>query len=142
GRPFIGQLGWDAPIADIQATVAAAKPAGGVAVVGYCWGGSLAFLSAVKVDGLACAVGYYGGQIATQLDALPRVPLMLHFGEQDASIPQADVEKIRGAVPGATVFTYPGAGHGFSCDARRSHEPSSAALARERTLAFIREHVG
>lgn len=142
GRPFVGQLGWDAPIADIRATVAAAAPAGRVAVVGYCWGGSLAFLSAVKVDGIACAVGYYGGQIAARLDAPPRVPLMLHFGEQDASIPMTDVEKVRRAIPGATVFTYPGAGHGFACDERQSHEPSSAALARERTLSFIREHVG
>ena len=142
GRPFVGQLGWDAPIADIRATVAAAAPAGRVAVVGYCWGGSLAFLSAVKVDGIACAVGYYGGQIAARLDGPPRVPVMLHFGEQDASIPLSDVEKIRRAVPGATVFTYPNAGHGFACDERQSHEPSSAALARERTLSFIREHVG
>jgi len=142
GRPFVGHLGWDAPIADIEATVAAAKTAGRVAVVGYCWGGSLAFLSAVKVDGIACAVGYYGGQIAARLDRPPRVPLMLHFGEQDASIPLADVEKIRRAAPAATVFTYPGAGHGFSCDERQSYEASSAALARERTLAFVREHVG
>ena len=67
---------------------------------------------------------------------------MLHFGEQDASIPLTDVEAIRRGLPAATVFTYPGAGHGFSCDERQSFEPRSAALARERTLAFLREHVG
>jgi len=142
GRPFVAKLGWDAPIADIQATVNAARPAGRFAVVGYCWGGSLAFLSAVRVDGIACAVGYYGAQIAAGLDAPPRVPVQLHFGEQDSGIPLSDVEKIRRAVPAAAVFTYPGAGHGFACDERQSHEPSSAALARERTLAFLREHVG
>jgi carboxymethylenebutenolidase len=142
GRPLVTQLGWGAPVADLRATVAAAAAAGRVGVVGYCWGGSLAFLSAVGVDGVACAVGYYGGQIAQRLDPPPRAPLMLHFGEQDAGIPLADVEAIRHAVPTATVFTYPGAGHGFSCDERQSFEPRSAALARERTLSFLREHVG
>ncbi|MGZ6140465.1 MAG: dienelactone hydrolase family protein, partial [Myxococcaceae bacterium] len=88
------------------------------------------------------AVAYYGAQIAARLDVPPRVPVQLHFGEQDSGIPPSDVEKIRRAVPAATVFTYPGAGHGFSCDERQSHEPASAALARERTLAFLRENVG
>ena len=142
GRPLVAQLGWDAPLADLQATLNAAAEAGRVGVVGYCWGGSLAFLSAVRLRGLSCAVSYYGGQIAGRLDEPPRVPVMLHFGEEDAGIPLADVEKIRRAVPDATVHTYPGAGHGFSCDERRSFEPRSAALARERTLAFLREHVG
>ncbi len=86
-------------------------------------------------------MGYYGGNIAKSLDAKPKVPLMLHFGERDDHIPMSDVEAIRAALPGVPVFTYP-AGHGFNCDARGSYDAPSAAQALERTLAFFAEHLG
>lgn len=141
GGAFPRKLGWDAPIADIQTTVDAAAQVGKVAVVGYCWGGSLAFRSAARVNGIACAVGYYGGHIVLQLDQIPRVPLLLHFGEKDAGIPLSDVEKIRRAVPSAEIHTYP-AGHAFNCDERQAYDALSAALARGRTIDFLRQHVG
>jgi carboxymethylenebutenolidase len=141
GGAFPRKLGWDGPLADIQATVEAAAPAGRVAVVGYCWGGSLAFRSAARVHGIACAVGYYGGHIVLQLDQTPRVPLLLHFGEKDAGIPLSDVEKIRQALPAAEIHTYPAA-HGFNCDERQSYDALSAALARGRTIDFLRQYLG
>lgn len=126
---------------DVQAAIDFAGAAGRVGVVGFCWGGTLAFESAVRLTGLSAAVGYYGGGIAARLDETPRVPVMLHFGEHDDHIPVSDVEKIRAAFPELPVFTYP-AGHGFNCDQRGSYDRASADLALARTLPFLRQHVG
>ena len=129
---------------DIAASIAALEGSGRIGIVGYCLGGSLAWLAAIRLSGLAAAVGYYGGMVAANLDETPRCPVMLHFGEEDGGIPMADVEKIRASVDPGTVqvFTYPGAGHAFNRDGNAAwHEPS-AKLARERTLAFLRAHVG
>ncbi|HEX6243940.1 MAG TPA: dienelactone hydrolase family protein [Polyangiales bacterium] len=140
GRGLIQRLGWDAPLADIGAAAAALASNGKVGVVGYCWGGTLAFLSAARVDGIAAAVGYYGTAISKQLDATPKVPTLLHFGEKDASVPPADIETIRRRQPELSIEVYP-ADHGFNCDARGSYHAPSAALALERTLAFFARHL-
>ncbi len=126
---------------DVAAAVAAAAEGGRVGVVGYCWGGTLAYASACDVTGVAAAVGYYGGGIAAMLDEKPTVPVMLHFGERDDHIPMDDVSKINAAMPQVPVYAYP-AGHGFNCDARGSYDKPSADLALGRTLAFLRENVG
>ncbi len=123
---------------DIAAAIAALKGSGKIAVVGYCWGGSLAFLSATRLSGIASAVGYYGGMIAAHANEKPKVPVMLHFGEKDHGIPMSDVAKVKAARPEVNIYTYP-AGHGFSCDERASFDEASHALALERTLAFFRE---
>lgn len=125
---------------DVAAAVDALKAAGHVGVVGYCWGGTLAFAAALDLP-VSAAVGYYGGGIAGLLDRTPAVPTMLHFGEHDHHIPMSDVEKIRAAEPSVQVFTY-AAGHGFNCDARGSYDKASAELALSRSLPFLREHVG
>jgi len=131
-------------LADIAACVAALKPAGKVGIVGYCLGGSLAWLAAARVTGLAAAVGYYGGAIASELNAKPRCPVMLHFGEEDTGIPMSDVAKIKAAADPALVqvFTYKGAGHAFNRDGSAAWHGEAARVARERTIAFLREHVG
>jgi len=126
---------------DIAAAIAALKGSGKIGVVGYCWGGSLAFLAATRLGGISGAVGYYGGMIAAHANEKPKVPLMLHFGEQDHGIPMADVQKIRAARPETKIFTYP-AGHGFSCDERASFDEASHELAQQRTLAFFKETLG
>jgi carboxymethylenebutenolidase len=129
---------------DVQAAIDALKPPQGpgvkVGIVGYCWGGSLAFLAATRLSGLACAVGYYGGRIAGHRDEKPKVPTILHFGEQDEGIPMADVEAIKAARPEVKIYTYP-ADHGFSCDERGSFEPESHEKALKVTLAFFRENL-
>ncbi len=114
---------------------------GKVGVVGYCWGGTLAYLAACSLSGVAAAVGYYGGGVGSHLDQKPKVPTMLHFGEKDDHIPMDTVEKIRAALSGVPVYTYP-AGHGFNCDQRGSYDKPSADLALSRTLPFFRENVG
>ena len=141
GIALMSGIGLDRMVLDIAAAVAALQSSGKVGVVGYCLGGSLAWLSAAKVDGLACAVGYYGGAIAKHLDARPRVPVMLHFGEEDPSIPPEDVEKIRAAADPALVqiFTYPEAGHAFNRDGTERFHGEAARVARDRTIAFLNE---
>ena len=123
---------------DIEAAIEAVNSAGKVGVVGYCWGGTLAYASAVNLPGVAAAVGYYGGGVAAMSDKAPQAPVMLHFGEKDHSISMADVEKVKMNQLSVPVFVYP-AGHGFNCDERASYDKDSADLARSRTLAFFAE---
>jgi carboxymethylenebutenolidase len=128
---------------DVRAAVKELQKTGlKVGVVGYCMGGTLAWLAATRIDGTAAAVGYYGGGIADTASEQPRCPVMLHFGETDASIPPEHWGKVRAAQPQLPVYVYPGAGHGFSCDERASFHKPSHEQARERTIAFFREHLG
>ena len=141
GTKIVQQVDQKAALTDVQAAVQAATEGGKVGVVGFCWGGALAFAASAELSGLSAAVGYYGGGIAKMLDRKPKVPLLLHFGELDDHIPASDVEKIKTALPGVPVDTYR-AGHGFNCDARGSYDKPSADEAMRRTLEFFRKHVG
>lgn len=142
GREIRGKIGWDSMVMDMRAAVDALKKEGlTVGVVGYCMGGSLAWLAATRIPGVAAAVGYYGGAVADFAQEQPRCPVLLHFGETDTSIPKEHWDKIRAAQPKIPMHIYP-AGHGFNCDERASYHESSARLARERTLEFLRKHVG
>lgn len=125
---------------DVATAIDALKGAGKIGVIGYCWGGSLAFLSATRLSGLACAVGYYGGMIAAHAQEKPKAPVLLHFGEHDHGIPMTDVQKIRAARPETRIFTY-NAGHGFSCDERASFDKASHEQALARTLEFLGNHL-
>lgn len=140
-RKFIPRIDWRAMLRDAAAAVAALQGVGKVGIIGYCMGGTVAFIAAGKLDGLSAAVGYYGGQTARNADLVPRVPVQLHFGEHDASIPPSDVETLRQKRPECELFLY-NAGHAFNCDERANYDPESAQLALSRTLAFLAKHVG
>ncbi len=141
GRDIRAKVPLDGTLADLQATIDYAKQFGKVGVVGYCWGGSLAFLAATRLDGVAAAVGYYGGMIAAHAQEKPRVPVILHFGDQDQSIPMSDVEKVKQARADVPSYVYH-AGHGFNCDERGSYNAEAAKVALERTLKFFAEKIG
>jgi carboxymethylenebutenolidase len=141
GRDIRAKVSLDGTLADLQAAIDAVISAGKVGVVGYCWGGGLAFLAATRLSGVAAAVGYYGGLVAAHAQEKPRVPVMLHFGDSDQSIPMSDVETVRQARPDVTTYVYK-AGHGFSCDERQSYNADASNLALERTLKFFRENIG
>lgn len=128
-------------LADIQKSIHYAAGKGKVATVGYCFGGLLTWLSACRLTGLSAAVAYYGGGIVTQKDLRAGCPVMMHFGERDEYIPMSDVAAIRTAQPDVQIHVY-AADHGFNCDQRGSYDRKSALLARERTLAFLGEHLG
>jgi carboxymethylenebutenolidase len=110
-----------------------------VGIIGYCYGGTMAWLAATRLHPEA-AVGYYGGQIAKHIDEEPTVPVMLHFGKQDNHIPAAYVEKIHDAHPEVEIYWYD-AGHGFNCNARASYNAEAAKVARERSLEFLKKHL-
>ncbi len=135
GRGYRMQIPKEKTLLDLAACINVVKHAGRVAVIGYCWGGTLAYLAACELP-IARAVSYYGGQIKDHLDKHPRRPVMYHFGEKDPYIPPGDVEKIRAADPDGVVHLYP-ADHGFNCEERGSYDAASARLARERTLEFL-----
>ena len=109
-------------------------------VIGYCFGGTMAWLAATRL-GPGAAVGYYGGHIADFAQEDPRCPVMLHFGTLDKHIPKEDVERVQTAHPGVQIFWYE-AGHGFNCEARPSFNGAAAKQARERSLEFLKKHLG
>lgn len=135
GRGYRLQIPTEKTLLDMNASINVIKHAGRVAVVGYCWGGTLAYLAACGLP-VACAVSYYGGQIKEHLAKSPKRPVMYHFGEADPHIPMSDVEKIRAADPNGVFHLYP-ADHAFNCDERSTYDAASAALALERTLQFL-----
>jgi carboxymethylenebutenolidase len=130
---------------DIQAAIDHAVQASGgkVGIVGYCWGGLLTWRAACTLTGLSAAAPYYGGGVTTaaEIARQPRVPVMAHFAEEDKWIPLDSVEAFKNAHPQVQVFTY-AAHHGFNCDQRGSWHAPSAQQARERTLAFFKQHLG
>jgi carboxymethylenebutenolidase len=128
-------------VLDIAAAAAMARHAGKVAVIGFCWGGTLAWAAASELP-LGAAVCYYGSGIAGLLPKVPACPTMLHSGEQDKSIPLSDVERLRAAFPQGVYHLY-AAGHAFANDDRPDHYNAEAtALARSRTNAFLAQHIG
>jgi len=141
GRELKARAGTDAALHDVAAARGAAASASRVGIVGYCWGGFIVWMSAARLPGFACAIAYYGGGILDAGDEQPKCPLMAHFGERDTMIPVAGVEKLAAAHPEVQVFVY-AADHGFNCDQRKSYDAAAATLARERTLEFLRQHVG
>jgi len=126
---------------DVDAARAAVAAAGKVGIVGYCWGGLITWLAACRLKGFACAMSYYGGGILEAAGEQPRCPVIAHFGERDHVIPVDGVRAFGEAHPGVGVYIY-AADHGFNCDQRGSYDPAAATLARQRTLDFLRQHVG
>jgi carboxymethylenebutenolidase len=142
GVSLIRQGNSDDRVKDVAAALDYARKATGnkAGVIGYCLGGSMAWLSAARLNPDA-AVGYYGGQIIAYAGESPKAPLLLHFGLQDQHIPKAEIDaKVASAHPEVPIFWYD-AGHGFNCDDRASYNADAAKLARERSLEFLKKHL-
>ena len=136
GREIRLGIEWDVTMLDVGAAVGHVASDGPVAVIGYCWGGSVAWLAASALP-VAAAVGYYGGQITQFLDRPPKCPVLLHFGALDSAIPLDGVAEIGEQYPDVELHVYADADHGFNCDARATYHPESAGLALQRTLSFL-----
>jgi carboxymethylenebutenolidase len=141
GMAIAGKLDREKTVLDVAAAIDVAKAAGKVGIVGYCLGGTVAYLSACRLPGLTAAVGYYGGGVLAAKDQSPLVPTILHFGEKDAHIPIAGVKEFETLHPDVPVYIY-NADHGFNCDERGSYDAPSAELARARTVKFFKQHIG
>ena len=135
GRQIRGQIGWDQALADVAAAAETVREAGKVGIVGYCWGGSVAWAAACR-GRLDAAVCYYGGNVHELKAEQPRCPVLLHFGDRDKFITPEHVEAIATAHPEAEIHRYD-AGHGFNCEDRGDFDPASAELGRSRSLAFL-----
>lgn len=136
GRELVSELGVDAAIDIVSSAARWLREAGHrVAVVGFCWGGSLAFLANTRL-GLP-AVSYYGARTVPFLGESLRAPMLFHFGAEDPGIPAQDIDAHRSRQPAATVHVY-AAGHGFNRDVDPAHyHAASAHLAHRRTLEFL-----
>lgn len=142
GRELRGRIDNTDALKDVQAAIDFLKDHDlKVGVVGYCWGGSLAWASACRLSGIDAAVAYYGGELPNMADEQAKCPTIAHFGETDASIPMDRVAVFQEKQPDIPTYIYP-AGHGFSCDERGSYDAASAALARERTMTFFAAKLG
>jgi carboxymethylenebutenolidase len=141
GRELVTQLGFDAPMRDVRAAAdwLLARGCRSVAIVGYCWGGVIAYLAVTRL-GLP-AVSYYGRLVPQFLHERPQAALLFHFGERDALIPNAVVDAIAARLPQVPLHRYP-AGHAFNRLGDPHGDPACAMLAKERTLAFLRTHSG
>lgn len=140
---FVPKLDMDKATLDVDAAVQwlRSQTSTNVGVVGYCFGGTMAWLSSTRLR-VEAAVGYYGGNIANFVTETPQVPVMLHFGKEDAHIPAEMIETIQTAHPEVPIFLYDGAGHAFN----RSLDPKSyvvdaARLAKSRSLLFFEQHL-
>jgi len=138
---FIPRLNADTGVMDVAAAIdyAARQTGKKVGVVGYCYGGSMAWLAATRLAPSA-AVGYYGGLIPRLAEEAPKAPVMLHFGREDAHIPAEGVNRVQALHPEVEIHWYD-AGHAFNRDVGPGYRPEAAKLARERTVAFLRQHL-
>jgi carboxymethylenebutenolidase len=125
-------------LGDIAAARDFLKPRGKVFVVGYCYGGSFAWIAAGEMEGLAAASSYYGSLVRANATLTPKCPTIVHLGRLDAGIPCDDVKAdVQAANPGVPVYIYDDAGHGFNNEDPARHAAASADLARRRTVELF-----
>jgi len=140
GIGYMQAVKMDQVILDVQAAVNSLAKAGKVGVVGFCWGGTVAYVAAARLS-IAAAVSYYGGGTTNFLAEKPKAPVMYHYGELDTHIPLSAVEQVKAADPDGIFYLYR-ADHGFNCTDRASYEPASAKLAFDRSVEFFKKKLG
>jgi carboxymethylenebutenolidase len=142
-----GKLQPETTLLDVAAAYEFAKDEGkGIGVIGYCYGGLTSWWVATRGETYkmqpSCCVGYYAGGIGKFATEEPSCPVMLHFGADDDHIGKDQIDAVRKAHPEVQIFVYEGAGHAFNRDVDPAHYNAEAAkLARERTLAFLKENI-
>ncbi len=140
-RSYLGNLDWDKMMLDVAAAQAELKGVGPVGVIGFCMGGTAAFLAACRLPGISASVSFYGGMIGKFGDEKPKCPMQMHFGEKDEGIPMTVVDDIKAKQPQAEIYVYPGAPHGFYCDERASYRKEAGDLAWSRTQEFLTKNM-
>jgi carboxymethylenebutenolidase len=150
GLRLYGAYDRDAGAKDVKDTVGAVKNLtdcnGKVAVLGYCLGALMVFLTAVRYHGVDAAVAYHGGDTEKYLGEVDGLtaPLLMHLAEEDEFISKAAQAEIKVALakkPTATVYSYAGQSHAFSRHNGAHYNAAAAALANGRTTEFLHQHL-
>ena len=142
-REHRGNLNDEWILNDVAAAADHVSSAGKVGLIGYCFGGYVAWISACGVDALDCSVSCYGGGVAARAaNDVPNSPVQFHFGDKDHAIPMGDVQAIRDAHPEIPSFIYDDSAHGFCCDDRDVFNAGSCERTHGRTLELFATHVG
>ena len=140
-RKFIAAPDFGAMLRDTQAAIDELRKEGPVGIMGFCMGGTVAFLAACEANNLSAAVCYYGGHIIKMVDKRPKCPTQMHFGEKDAHITMDVVDSIKQKRPDCEIHVYQGADHGFHCDERGSFNDAASKLAWSCSMEFLKKHV-
>ena len=141
-REHRGNLNDEWILNDVSAAADRISSAGKVGLIGYCFGGYVAWISACGVDALACSVSCYGGGVAARAaNDVPNCPVQFHFGDKDHAIPMGDVQAIRDAHPDIPSFIYDDSAHGFCCDDRDVFNAGSCERTHGRALELFAAHV-
>jgi len=140
GQGIAANVNAEMALADVIATAHAAGN-DSIGIVGYGWGGDIAWLAASRTKLFRAGVAWYPPAIANARQDAPNCPFQLHFAEWDVAIPAVHVETIRRAQPQVNLQVYTGATQGFACDERESFNPDIAETARDNMLAFLRRHM-
>ena len=134
----VGKARPEDAMADVQACIDFLKARGPVFIVGYCYGGTIVWQAAGRLNGLAAGSSYYGGGVAGAADLTPKCPVSCHFGRKDGYIPADEVKaKLAKEQPNVGVYIYEKSGHGFNNDGRPDSDPADADLARKRTMELF-----
>lgn len=137
-RETRGKLNDEGILADVDAAAKHVASAGKVGLIGYCFGGYVAWISGCNLDSLAASVACYGGGVAGRAaNDTPKMPIQMHFGDKDHAIPMGDVQSIRDAHPDVPTFIYDDSAHGFCCEERDVHNAGARARCHERAMEFI-----
>ena len=139
------KLGWELPVMDIVALAANLRLESNVSVLGYCYGGSLAWLAMQKSFIFEKGICYYGSSIPAFLELNVNCPSMLHFGSEDKGIPIETIEKVKKFIDKnknkIELYVYENADHGFNCNQRKSYNKKAAELAFEKTIKFLKDSI-
>ena len=143
GLSLKNKLGWDLPVMDIVALAATLRLESNVSILGFCYGGSLAWLAMQKSFIFEKGVCYYGSSIPEFLELNVNCPGLLHFGKEDRGIPPSAIEKVKTYIKKnknkVELFEYENADHGFNCNERKSYNKIAAKMAYEKTLKFLKD---
>ena len=117
---------------------------GKVGVVGFCFGGWISNMMAVRIPDLSASVPFYGGQ--PPLESVPdiKAPLLLHYAGLDTRVNEgwpAYEEALKENKKEYTAYIYPDVNHGFHNDSTPRYDKAAAQLAWQRTIDFFKEHL-
>ena len=142
GKELSAIIDHDQTVLDVSAAIDRVRIAGKVAIMGFCFGGTVTWLASCRCD-LDAGIAYYGSNMCDYPDEQPNCPVIYHVGDLDTAVPPDDVAAFQERRPEVHWNIYHGAQHGFDNSTRAvRYDAAATALARERSLAFLRDQVG